>query len=191
VRHQRGEHLLGAREAVLGVDRHRALDGVGEALREARHSLRDRLVVAVVDLEDERRERLRFVRPAPRQALVEHHADRVEVRARVDVLHAERLLRRHVVRRAHRRAGARLVALIRALAEELRDPEIEELGRRRPLLVELDEDVLGLEIAVDDAGACATARPSSTWQISPTSGPPRAAPVSRRGRSGADPRAAP
>jgi hypothetical protein len=74
--------------------------------------------------------------------LEEHDAQRVEVALRIDVL-AQRLLGRDVVGRAeHAPVGGEAL-----LGQRARDPEVGDLGRA--LLV--DEDVLGLDVAVDDA----------------------------------------
>ena len=73
--------------------------------------------------------------------LVEHDAQRVEVRLAGDRL-AERLLGRDVVGRAeHAPVGGQPL-----LVERAGDPEVGDLGRA--LLV--DQDVLGLDVAVDD-----------------------------------------
>ena len=61
----------------------------------------------------------------PAEHLVHDHAHRVDVGARVDVI-AERLLGRHVERRAEDRAGARQVVLA-VVARDLRDAEVEQL----------------------------------------------------------------
>ena len=70
----------------------------------------------------------------------------------VDVLLGLRLLRRHVVRRAEGRARLRHALVGAALgALEFRDAEVEHLGEVG-IAAALDQvDVLGLEIAVDDA----------------------------------------
>src|SRR6185437_300097 len=75
------------------------------------------------------------------EELVEHDPERVEIRARVD-LAAARLLGREVLRRADDRA--RLGQLARARA---RDPEVRDLDST----LAVDEDVVRLDVAVDDA----------------------------------------
>ena len=87
---------------------------------------------------------------APGDHLVEHDADGVEVRARIDLVRAARLLGRHVLGRAHHDPGDGEVLLPRVEAPRLGDPEVDEL-EDRPAAGERHEDVLGLEIAVDDA----------------------------------------
>ena len=78
----------------------------------------------------------------PDEHLVEHDAERVDVGLPVDVV-AERLLGRDVVRRAeHAAVGGQPLLLQRA-----GDAEVGDLGGA--LLV--DEDVLRLDVAVDDA----------------------------------------
>ena len=92
-------------------------------------------------------ERRAVERESPGQALERDGAERPEVGAQVDRVGALRLLGAHVRRRpedlAHLGASARP-------ARELRDAEIDEL---RDLVVVLagEEDVLGLQIAVDDS----------------------------------------
>ena len=66
---------------------------------------------------------------------------------------AERLLRRHVVRRAEHEAAGReppALGVVHALAED-RDPEIDDARDLRSVLVVLDDHVLGLEVAVHEA----------------------------------------
>ena len=77
-----------------------------------------------------------------REHLEEDDAERVEVALGVDVL-AQGLLGRDVVGRAQHAAVGRQPLLV----ERAGDPEVGDLGRA--LLV--DEDVLGLDVAVDDA----------------------------------------
>ena len=61
------------------------------------------------------------------------------------------LLGRHVVRRAHDRAGARLVRDLLLGLRELREAEVEHLDEVLGAASLQEKDVLGLEIAVDDA----------------------------------------
>jgi len=65
----------------------------------------------------------------------------------------ERLLRRHVERRAHHRAGARELILHAGLLNlvELRDSEVEDLHDRRAVLALMEEQILRLQITVHDA----------------------------------------
>ncbi len=79
-----------------------------------------------------------------REDVVERGSERVDVAALVVRLVAARLLGRHVGERADLRAGARD---LRRGAAELGDPEVEDVGPRGGV----DEDVLGLQVAVDDA----------------------------------------
>jgi hypothetical protein len=74
--------------------------------------------------------------------LEEDDAERVDVRLPVDVV-AQRLLGRHVVRRAEHAAVRREAVVV----ERAGDAEVGDLGRA--LLV--DQDVLRLDVAVDDA----------------------------------------
>jgi hypothetical protein len=93
-------------------------------------------------------------RPPPRQRLVEDCPQREDVRPRVR-LQAPRLLRRQITRRPHHGARHRLRPLGPGLGPvppgELREPEVEDLREA----VRRQEQVLGLEIAVQDApGVC-------------------------------------
>ena len=81
------------------------------------------------------------------QHLVEHAADGVDVGARGDLLLGGRLLGAHVVRRAEAEAGLGHAAAGRCAHGE-RDAEV---GDHRAAVVE--QDVLGLDVAVDDAVA--------------------------------------
>jgi hypothetical protein len=79
--------------------------------------------------------------------LVERHAERPHVAARVDGVRMADLLGRHVVGRSEHAALDRRAAGVRA---EFRDAEIEHLHELVALGALDDEDVLGLEIAMDD-----------------------------------------
>jgi len=81
---------------------------------------------------------------APRHHLVEHRSERIEIAPRIGRA-AHRLLRRDVGDRADEHALLGEARLVEGYGE----PEIPEL--RRP--VAREPDVLGLEIAVDDAEA--------------------------------------
>ena len=84
---------------------------------------------------------------SPAQHVVAEHAQRVDVAAAVDVELARGLLGRHVVRRAER---ARRVGAHRIERTQQRDAEIRE---HRATAAALEQNVLGLEIAMDDAVA--------------------------------------
>ena len=85
-----------------------------------------------------------FERDLAREHLVQHHSERVQVGLPVDML-SQRLLGRHVVGGAeHPAVGGQAL-----LVERAGDPEIRHLGRA--LLV--DQDVLGLDVAVDDVAS--------------------------------------
>src|SRR5262249_53876263 len=96
------------------------------------------------------RQRFGFEWPFAAGALVEDHAERVDVRPRVDVRLAPYLLGRHVERRSDGRAFLGDAERPRELAVELRDAEIEDLHERLAVALD-DEEVLGFEISVDDA----------------------------------------
>ena len=83
---------------------------------------------------------------AARDHLVQHEAERVEVRARRDRA-AQELLGGRVAERADEALPRRAR---RCLVLEARDAEVEQL-RQRLAVVVVEEDVVGLHVAVDDA----------------------------------------
>jgi hypothetical protein len=93
-------------------------------------------------------------RRAPGERVVEHRAERVDVGAGVD-------------RPARTCSGAMysgvptimLVAVMPACEVRAGDAEVDQLDA----LLRVDEDVGGLEVAVDDADAWAAVRPSHSW----------------------------
>jgi hypothetical protein len=91
--------------------------------------------------------------PAAGEHLEDDHAEREDVGTRVDGVCGERLLRRHVLRGAHDHAGARQPAVELAGDLELGDAEVEQLDERLLPRIHGDHHIVGLEIAVDDAGA--------------------------------------
>ena len=139
-------------EAVLREGRHRLVDRGGELGREP-----GREVLDARDLAGEVRggDLLRIV-PADRAAagehLEHHHAEREDVGARVDSVGRVRLLRRHVLGRAHDHARPREALLQLPGDLELGDAEVEQLEQRRALGPGGDHHVVGLEIAVHDRG---------------------------------------
>ncbi|MFO0744357.1 MAG: hypothetical protein U1F43_01615 [Myxococcota bacterium] len=90
-------------------------------------------------------------RRASGEHLVGDAAEGVDVGARCDGV-ADDLLGRHDARRADDDTGARERHARRALAGHLGDAEVEQLQRRTAPRVGHQEEVLGLQIAVDDAG---------------------------------------
>src|SRR5207245_9671177 len=98
------------------------------------------------DLREQRRRMICGEGAAPRDALVDHAPEREDVRARVDVLVCERLLRRHVCERSDRHARRREVSVARAA----RDAEVDELGACDVAV--LEADVSRLYVAMNDAG---------------------------------------
>ena len=87
----------------------------------------------------------------PGQHLEQNHAERIDVGTVVDVRFALALLGRHVVGRSHHGTGARLVRGLVVAQGQLGQAEIEHLHEIRHVPLGDEEDVLGLEIAVDDA----------------------------------------
>jgi hypothetical protein len=143
-------HRLERLGPVRGLLRHHLLDEGRELLRnqrvevaQARHGRRQ-----VLHHEADRR--ARGVRQPAREQLEGHHAERVDVGAGVGGLGA-RLLRSHVVGRSHdeRRRGHRRRGDARRGA--LGEAEVEQLEKALAVIVTTDEEVGGLEVAVDDA----------------------------------------
>src|SRR5262249_30739605 len=131
-------------EAALRLRAQAALDQARERARRLRRERAERRPQARLDALDEALALagLGRERRLPRQHLVEHHAQREQVAARVDP-RAAQLLGRHVERRAERLARLRE----RGAARVERDAEIRDLR----LAGAAEQDVGGLEVAVDDA----------------------------------------
>jgi len=141
---ERARDVLDRRVPVRRLSSHAFDDDVRHRVRQARS---DRARARRRLREPRRRDREHRVavpRPLSRDHLVEHRAERVHVRARVD-LSALDLFGRHVRRRADRQAARHDREL--RVVERSRDPEIAE--HDAPAL--LDEHVVRLEIAVHDA----------------------------------------
>ena len=98
--------------------------------------------------EHDLRRRLGLEGQPAREELVEDDADRVEIAARVERI-AARLLGAHVLGRAAHDAGARDARLLR-LGAHLGQAEVDDLDEVAARPHRLEDDVLGLEIAVDD-----------------------------------------
>jgi hypothetical protein len=81
------------------------------------------------DGEDQITERAGLERPLPRQALVEHHAQRVDVALGVDGARPAQLLEAHVIRRPDGRARAR-ERVVQLRGRHLHDPEVEDRDER-------------------------------------------------------------
>ncbi|MFO0635453.1 MAG: hypothetical protein U0168_21625 [Nannocystaceae bacterium] len=84
--------------------------------------------------------------------LEQHRTDRVEIGARVDH-RTLGLLGRHVPRRAEQRAHAREPLRPRARLLLAHQPEVEQLERLAAVRTAHQQDVLGLDVAVDEAVA--------------------------------------
>ncbi len=130
---------------LLERPQHDAVERVGK-IQPARARRRGRRGDVV---DEETRDRRRDERAAPRQQLVEDAPERVDVRRPVEPL-ADALLGGHVARRA----AADVVGLGRhgaLVGQDLRHAEVEQL-RRHPRGRVDEQHVLGLEVAVQDAG---------------------------------------
>ena len=90
-------------------------------------------------------------RDLARQHLEQQHAQRIDIRAVIDLDLPLALLGGHVVRGSHDRPGARLVADLLIGQRQFREAEVEHLDEvAARAAVVAQEDVLGLEVAVDD-----------------------------------------
>ena len=149
---QIGEHVGRAVVAAGRVLHEHPIDDLGDRrghAQDRRHLGEPRRLPEQVAGHD-RLQRVADERRDAGEHLVRDHAQRVDIGAVVDVPRAVDLLGRHVVRRADHRAGLGQL-LARALGpDELRDPEVEQLHLDAAVDV-LEPDVVGLEIAVDEA----------------------------------------
>ena len=149
-REERALHLLRRREAPGGARVHRAVNRRDEGGRERRIDCRER---RHAPFEDRARDRLRVDavdRATTDEHLEQHHPERVEIGARVDRVRRKCLFRRHVLRRPEDDAWTGETRHRLRCRAELGDPEVEHL-REGALRSRYEEDVVGLEIAVDDA----------------------------------------
>ena len=149
--------LARGRVARGGRERHCLGDDRGEIARRAGLAVRERADLAGRDAVEHVREGGALVRSRSRDDMIEHRAQRVDVRALIHGL-AESLLGRHVRRGPQQRAGDRgvsrrlairaaIVGIAVAAREILGEAPVDHDG-----LAELTEqDVRGLEVAVDDA----------------------------------------
>ena len=161
---QVGTELGGRLAAQVGILLERLVQDALQRDGQARIELLRRRGRGMQDpVEDERRCR-GGKRSHPRRHLVQHDAEREQIRARVE-LFAPRLLRRHVQDRAHGAARARQVVFLEGVGprrngggahrfgdaaesqRSLRQTEIQDL--RRPAFHE--KDVRGLDVAVHDS----------------------------------------
>ena len=138
-----------ARPTLVGLLAHAPTDDLDQAAGHVGRELIERRRLLVGDVHQRGRERLPDERIPPRERPVEDHAHRPDVGARVDLRGTLGLLGRHVLGRAHQHAHAGLAGVL-ALGE-LRDAEVHQLDQQPPRLGLVQEDVLGLEVAVDDA----------------------------------------
>ena len=130
---------------------HGALHHGDEVGVELGRALTQRHVLPGRDAQEEFADGRRVEGQAAAQRLVHHHAEGVEIRARVH-LATRGLLRRHVERRAEDCALAgQAIRRLGQRGRELRDPEVEDLHQRAVFAAGDQEDVLGLEIPMHDA----------------------------------------
>ncbi len=150
-REERLVHAARVGEALLDVERHRALQEGDQLGGDVRPEELDRGVLAGLHAPERLERGRRGEGVHPRQHLVEHRAEGEEVAPRVD-LSARRVLRAHVAVLALEALAPRVVAGAASLAPRLdraarlRDPEVGHLH----LALERDEDVLRGHVAMDD-----------------------------------------
>ncbi len=141
-----GSHVRVPRGGVLG-------EGSADDRRELRIDPPDRLEARDVPLDDgaDLRERVGLVEGAlAAQPLIEHDSEGPDIAARVDLVDlAARLLGGHVVGAADDGPVGRRAAP-GGRGGHLGDPEVDDLGDARPLLID-DDDVLGLQVSMHDA----------------------------------------
>ncbi len=148
---ERVGHLARAPEALFGHAGERALEPAIDRRRQAGTKRARRRKHALFDRDAEAAECLAPERHPPGEHPVSDDADRPEIRAEVDVLGTEELLRAHVVRRADHAAGRGQAEALVVLTL-LGDPEVEHL--HEGLAVDVDQEhVVRLDVAVDDAEA--------------------------------------
>ena len=135
-------------EAIFAIGREATRDHRIELGRDAEPEAGQRLAVVAEDLGDDLRHRVAVEWARVADELVEDDAHRPDVGALVDVLGVGELLGRHVERRAHGRGrlGER-----DAIVFELGDAEIEDLDHDAAIGLVREEQVAGLQVAVNDA----------------------------------------
>jgi hypothetical protein len=121
---RRAAEVAGGRVAALRVLRQRAGDDAVEAGRHAVHHRGGPRRVVVQVRQHRRRHRPARVRRLAGECVVEHAAERIHVRARVDLVPRE-LLGRHEVRGADPLAGGREPGVG---ADDLGEPEVRQVG---------------------------------------------------------------
>jgi hypothetical protein len=149
--------LLRRLEALLDVPVQRAVEPRLERGRQVRPVAHGVGQLGARDLRERHRDALLGRPHGPRgEALVHDAAQRPEIGPVVDRALAAHLLGAHVGGRPEHRPFAREARLrLAPLVDrrvELREAEIEDLGEELALLVVREEQVFGLEVAVDDAG---------------------------------------
>ncbi len=159
-----GEELLGGLEALGAIARHGTGHDGAHRGRDARGPGRERLGVALADVDDEAGVGGLDEGGGARDRLVEDGAHGPEVGAVIDVGRALDLLGRHVKRCPQHGAvaGERIDPGASVLAGgELGQAEVDDLDVEALLLARDEEEVLRLEVPVDDAGGV---RPAETPQ---------------------------
>ncbi len=144
---QRLAELLAAGEALLGLLGEQLLDDEAQPLGAVGGAALDRLGLRLRDLEHQRGEPGTGEGGFARHHLVEHDAEREEIRAVIDGK-PERLFGAHIAGRADHLADLRAHQLAGIGVADPRDAEIEQLGGQ-PVVGE--QDVRGLDVAVHDA----------------------------------------
>ena len=104
----------------------------------------------VQDVEDDDLQLAGRMRELSSQTLVQHRAERVDVRAVVNGAITANLLRRHVAERAEHLPGLRRQWRA-AFAAQLGNAKIQDLGQIRSIVPVRHEQVVRLQVAMDDA----------------------------------------
>jgi hypothetical protein len=158
-RNQRRREVLGVGPALLGVLGERLVDHALERLGRVGAVEAQRRRRVVLHLARELGERGGIERPHAGKHLVEHHAERVEVGARIAAIVAAQALGRRIGRRADERPRRREALVARHGAEQRREAEVEQLHERTVAEAHDQHEVGRLEVAVQDAAVVCGLQP--------------------------------
>lgn len=142
-------HLLGRSRAGLGLFRKRGVDEVRDRRWHIWAQLGERWRLLYQMHANQFAQVLRCKRKAPREGLVGHHGDCVEVRSGAHALVlAAGLFRRHVCGGADQNACGR--AMRGGPTRKFRDAEVEEFGYE-PVVLDVQKHIVWLDVAVNNA----------------------------------------